>query len=166
MITDEFNFEEHVREWSLKLYKQLGFEVIKLDKKDESADFILKYNNKLYRIEEKVRRKYYPDLCFEIMQDVKTCSLGWVYKCNADYIFYIYWDMNKDVCKYIYKIKWAKCKNYVMNNLINHKYKVGKSIGGWGYTIFLIIPWLLLEKNKIAERAYPFFAKKILPKPT
>jgi len=153
LITDEFEFEKKVRIWSKQFYENKGFEVKEITgSANRKSDLILIFNNNEYRVEEKARRKYYPDLCFELVQCVVDKKWGWIYDINCDWIIYIFWNINNSLPQIIYKIIWKECKKYCLNNLEKYKLKISRK--GYGLTIFATIPWTHLEQNNIAKIIY------------
>ena len=152
LITDEFKFEKQVRSWMLKYYQSFGYKIDEvIGKENRKGDLILKYKGRKIRIEEKARKKYYPDFLFEIVQDVNTKNWGWIYDVAADYIVYIFWKENEP--EKIYKLNWQLCKKYILENLEHYKLKISKK--GFGITIFCTVTWDELITQKIAELIYP-----------
>jgi hypothetical protein len=150
----EFALEEKGRRWSIPFYQSKGYLVQEVTgKANREKDLILERDGRKINVEEKcIRYGEYNDFVFEIVQDVMTKNWGWIYDVLADVIIFIIWDDRHDLPRIVYKVKWLTCKKFVFDNLKD--YPLRKSLKGYGFTIFAVIPWTPLLDKKIAEILY------------
>jgi hypothetical protein len=94
----------------------------------------------IYKIEEKIRTKYWKDLLIEVIQDTVTNSPGWAYETKCDYLHYVF--MDDDKLSLVLRINWKKFKQWYLVDYLSKKYRGNyiTSIKGWGITINLVIP--------------------------
>ena len=141
-------------EFYLPFYEQRNWQIIQ-DNIDsgQKNDWDVKletFVGQFTTIDEKAIRGEYDNFLVEIIQDMKTESLGWFFS-KKDWILYGSWaniDFPRPSSLYLVKSKELKDYIYSLDGFI----KTCISKKGWGVTWNLIIEWdTLLEKN-IAEK--------------
>jgi hypothetical protein len=148
-----FDLEATVRKWTIPWYQARGYTVREVEgKKNREHDLFLERNGRSLRVEEKAEAILRPNFCFELIQDVKTKNMGWIYDLRADLIIYIFWNVEAVKPFIVYKVNWQTCKTFCLDNLADYPLKINNR--GFGLTIFSIIPWRELMHEKIAEIIY------------
>ena len=120
------------------------------DRKFDDWDKVVKFPNITYKIEEKARIGDYNDILVEVLEDLKTGDLGWIYQTKADIIIYVVYQKEGDEKpKRIYKIIVTRIKEY----LIDHARELFQNSNvaplGYGLTLNIFMP---LE---IGKQIYP-----------
>ena len=145
---DLIKFEKEKHEtFFLPFYKKKGWQVLQ-DNVGFNATWDVKlsgnWNGGAYTVDEKARKRSYGDFLVEIMQDLKTGNLGWLYK-PKDYYFYAIWadeDLNGEPIK-LYSVNANKLKEFMAENWENlfsgNKIKISRK--GWGTTLFALVLW-------------------------
>ena len=113
---------------------------------DEKKDITLLIDGKIQLVEHKYR--YFPktiwtDILVEIMQDMKSHNLGWIYKCGADRLYYVICqgEKNNEYVSYYYDIDMRKFKAWLFEWLKAKRYpKYITSLAGYGITLNLAVP--------------------------
>ena len=101
-------------------------------------------------MDEKVRQGEFNDCLVEIIQDMRTGGMGWIFG-EKDYILYGSWENTEDVRpSSLYLIKSKMLKEYVNN--LDGFVKTCISKKGWGNTWCLVLSWEDLMNNKVAEK--------------
>jgi hypothetical protein len=150
----EYEFEAMVRkQWTIPYYKKNGYKG-RIVECCHEYDIVLTKDNEEIKVEEKAERKNSLNMYFETIQDKKTNNLGWVYKCKADIIMYVFWNTEDNDAETVYKIKWPECKHFVLETIDEYEEKPPKEGKGWGETFGKLVPWRTLLKNNIAEIVY------------
>lgn len=102
-------------------------------------DLVLRVNNKEFRVEEKFRSGNYGDVLVEVVQDIVTGNLGWLYHTRCVWLHYFICEGH--VPQVLYRIHWPAFslwfKDYVRD--VKHL-KWVKSTRGWGITINVAVP--------------------------
>ena len=154
MIEKYYKLEEKKhREFFLPYYEERNWIVVQdnIGKGKYSWDVKLEVRVGEYiTVDEKVRTKNYDDFLLEIIQDMKTGNLGWLFG-DKDYVFYASWD---DMDKYepisFYIINMFKLKEYLCN--LDGSLNTFISKKGWGTTWNLKIDWKILLDTQIAQK--------------
>lgn len=108
------------------------------------------FAGRIISVDEKVRQGEFNDCLVEIIQDMKTGKVGWIFG-EKDYILYGSWtDIEDYYPSSLYLIKSGELKNYI-NNLSGF-IKTCISKKGWGNTWNLVLYWDDLIKNNVAEK--------------
>lgn len=152
---DHLSFEKKKhQEFFLPYYKSRGWEIIDdniVSNRTTSWDVRVKNDIGVITIDEKARTGVWNDLLVEVLQDVETGNLGWVYKFK-DYYLYGMWEDEIKPEK-LYWIDANKLKEFVGENFMkfldNNEYNISEK--GWGKTFFITAKWNDLEYLKIAE---------------
>lgn len=101
-------------------------------------------------IDEKVRQSDYNDFLVEIIQDMKTGKLGWLFG-QKDWILYGIWiDLIEIRPKNLYLISVNRLKAYILG--LEGFIKTCISKKGWGDTWNLVLYWDELLKKEIARK--------------
>lgn len=100
-------------------------------------DVLLTYRYKKTSIEEKYRRKEFPDILVELIQDIATNNSGWYYTSNAEYLNYIICDERP---LYFYKINYRMFKDFVIEYIRNNTAGFIIAKEGYGLTLNISIP--------------------------
>ena len=101
-------------------------------------------------VDEKARQGDFGDFLLEIIQDMKTGSLGWYFS-KKDWILYGSWaDIESITPSSLYLIKAKELKDYV--NSLNGFMQTLISKEGWGITWNIKLNWKELIDKKIAEK--------------
>jgi len=130
-------------------YKRDGYEVKRVGKKGH--DCVISKDSLVLKIEEKTRLTYYPDFCVEIIQDMNTWRLGWLFYCDANYVAYAY--ANEEYKQYLgYRIDWPLFKDWYIKNESHDIGGFKISEKGWGKTVVRNIPWTHLVAENIASK--------------
>ena len=133
----QFEFEDAMNKYMDIYYKDIGYSINWNG--DRQKDVTLYYNNMPTLVEHKYRQAEYPDILVEIMQDVESHDLGWLYLCGADDLHYIICLDKKP--RYYYSIPMNKFKIWFFKWLKNKKYpQYRTSLDGWGITLNLAVP--------------------------
>ena len=136
-----------------ELYKQKGFEVIGKapDMKFDDYDKIIKFKDLItYKVEEKARNGNYGDVLIEIMEDLKSGDLGWIYQTKAERLIYcIYSDKADEKPQEVYVFKVEELKNYLFENAKELFNKANISDKGYGLTLNVFLP------KELGKRIYP-----------
>ena len=101
-------------------------------------------------IDEKARKGEFDDLLVEMIQDVKTGSLGWLFG-DKDWILYGSWVVIESVWpSSLYLVKSKELKDYICE--LDGFIETCISKKGWGITWNLVFDWQNLLKKGIAEK--------------
>jgi hypothetical protein len=108
------------------------------------------YVGKYKKVDEKVREGEYGDCLVELMQDIKTKKLGWVFG-NKDWVLYGSWANIENIYpSSLYLISMPRLKGYIfslkgiLKTVISHK--------GWGITWNITLYWDELIEKGVAEK--------------
>jgi len=135
------------------LWPKIGIKIIKTytNKNDQEnkGDYQIIYKCETYNIDIKAEYDMPPNFPIELLQDIRTCDLGWFYKlqeCNGIY----YGCFNKDwSVRYNYGINLPKLRRY---DFMIGRVKWNNDPKRYGYTIFFAAPLDHLVKLNIAEK--------------
>ena len=151
----EFQFERKKHfEFYLPFYEQRNWQIIQ-DNIDsgQKNDWDVKletFVGQFITIDEKARMGEFDDLLVEMIQDVKTESLGWFFS-KKDWILYGSWkDIESVYPSSLYLIKSEELKNYICG--LDGFIKTCISKKGWGTTWNLSLEWDWLLKENIAKK--------------
>jgi len=101
-------------------------------------------------VDEKARTGEFGDCLIEVIQDINTKKLGWLFG-KKDFILYGSWiDIKSIYPSSLYMINSNKLKEYI-NNLDGFR-KICISKKGWGNTWNLILSWGELINKEVAEK--------------
>ena len=152
-FNDNLSFEaKKHQEFFLPFYKKKGWRVMQdnVGRGSLPWDVKLEMDGKIKTIDEKALRKDYGTFIAEILQDVVTGHLGWIYK-QKDLYFYSSW--NGDQLSSFYSVDAKLLNEFLAVNwkkLFNEG-KIRVSERGWGITVFAVIEWQDLIYTKVAE---------------
>jgi len=100
--------------------------------------------------DEKVREGDHRDCLVELIQDIKTGSLGWYFS-KKDWILYGSWANIETIYpSSLYLVKTKELENYVCD--LEGFIKTCISKKGWGITYNLVLNWDELIKKNIVEK--------------
>jgi len=158
LIEKEVAFEKRMNLYMEKLYKFYGFGIIWDG--DRQKDLTLIKDGKKQLIEHKYR--YFPDKVFddilvEIMQDMKTHNLGWIYGCGADRLYYVICqgEINNEYVSYYYDIDMPKFKEWLFGWLkIEKRPQYRTSLIGYGITLNIAVPLDIIPDKIIIKKNY------------
>ena len=154
-INDNFNLERKKHfDFYLPFYQEKNWQVIEdnINSAHKNPwDVKLEvFGGQYVLVDEKVRTIDYGDCLVEMIQDIKTGTLGWYFG-SKDWVLYGSWDNLESVYpKSLYLIKMAELENYI--NGISGRVETRISKKGWGNTWNIVLNWNDLIKNNIAER--------------
>lgn len=155
MTSETFEFERLYQIELDRVYKELGYEIIKRIQTKENRDFdlTLKKNGKELNIEEKGAQYYHPDCIIELIQDIYPLDLGWFYKTKASHIHYFYYqDLRPIVLYQIYMGKMRKeLPGFFKLEGWEKKITPRFSIINYGITLNLCIKWKFLIEARCAH---------------
>ena len=84
-LEDNFRFEKEKQQFFNKIYKSKGWAYKRIyGKENKFYDCVVLVDERWVKVEEKYRRRGWPDLLVEIIQDTETNSPGWLYYTQAD----------------------------------------------------------------------------------
>ena len=138
----------------LPYYQEQNWQVIKDNingKCKISWDVKLEVFADKYRlVDEKVREGDFRDCLVELIQDIKTGSLGWYFS-KKDWILYGSWANIETIYpSSLYLVKTKELENYVCD--LEGFIKTCISKKGWGITYNLVLNWDELIKKNIVEK--------------
>ena len=154
-INNYFDFERKKHfEFFLPYYKEKNF-IVDKDNIDGNCaidwDVRLEiFANKFILIDEKARQGDFNDCLVEIIQDMKTGKLGWLFG-KKDWILYGSWaDKETAYPSSLYLIKSKELKQYINDKDGFTKTCISKK--GWGITWNIVFFWNDLVNKKIAKK--------------
>lgn len=118
----EKNFQwekEKHDQFFLPWYKENGIEVVKdnVGRGYAEYDTMIRKDERIWRVDEKAIRGFYENIYVEILQDIKTGSLGWIYTKQIDILFWTFWNHETDDRpRRAYWIEKPKVLEYVATN--------------------------------------------------
>ena len=127
---------------------------------DEKKDITLLIDGKIQLVEHKYRRcpgRIWDDILVEIMQDMKTHNLGWIYGCGADRLYYVICqgEINNENVSYYYDIDMPKFKEWLFGWLKTEKRPQHiKSLNGYGITDNIAVPLDIIPEKIIIKKNY------------
>jgi hypothetical protein len=98
------------------------------------------------KVEEKAHHGQFPAMLIEIVQDMVTGSPGWFLTCEADVLL----DLGQDDRGHT--LRWVDMEKLRASTWIDAVVRYGYNTGGWGLTLYALVPWAYLEKEGIARR--------------
>lgn len=162
-----FDKERIVSNYLNEIYKKEDC-IIKVEKnsyrKWDKILFSISDNLKIH-IEEKSEERETENFPYELLQDIYNFSymknmkksLGWICHCEADLLFYVFYNYNDNKVKKCYTMDWFKTKEYINNSIKKNQYKYDIKITNknYGVTLIILIPWKeLIENNVVKEGIY------------
>ena len=144
LIEKDVEFEERMNVYMEKLYRLCGYGIIWNGDKQKDVTLIVDGEKQL--VEHKYRRcpkTIWDDILVEIMQDMVSHNLGWIYVCGADSLHYVICpgEKNNEYISYYYDIDMRKFKAWLGEWLkINRYPKYITSLEGYGVTLNLAVP--------------------------
>jgi hypothetical protein len=134
-------------------YEYLGYEIIQEApaRVFDDWDRILKVKGELVKVEEKARRGEYDDVLVELIEDLKTGDLGWIYQTKADKLIYSFFDNKGKNPNKIYMFDMETIKNYLFNNIKELIHNSNISPKGYGLTLNVFLPLKLGKLIYIAK---------------
>ena len=111
-------------------------------------------DNKEKTIDEKALRNDYGNFIVEIIQDLNTGHLGWIYKPKNLYFYGSWRNPIDEEPSSLYSVDAELLKQFLAVNwkVLFNGGKVKISEKGWGTTLFAIINWQDLLYTNIAEK--------------
>tara|TARA_Y100000310_G_scaffold111315_1_gene109694 strand:+ start:139 stop:642 length:504 start_codon:yes stop_codon:yes gene_type:complete len=161
LTEQETAFEKRMDVYMLRLYVFYEYGIIlNGDKKDEKKDITLLIDGKIQLVEHKYR--YFPktiwtDILVEIMQDMKSHNLGWLYKCGADRLYYVICqgEKNNEYVSYYYDIDMREFKAWFFRWIKTEKSRRHVvSLGGYGITLNIAPPISVIPEDIIKKIDY------------
>lgn len=120
--------------WFDAFYAMYGYDAKRVNKKGHDT---LVYNaGSVFKFEEKMRLRYWPDLLIEDYQDMETNSKGWARYCDADYLLYGW--ANEFIPVKLYNLKWPIFRIWFFDNIKIFEEQI--STKGWGRTLNRVVP--------------------------
>jgi len=154
-INDNFNLERKKHfDFYLPFYQEKNWQVIEdnINSTHKNPwDVKLEIFGEQYvLVDEKVIRKEWNDFLVEMIQDIKTGTLGWYFG-SKDWVLYGSWENIEEVYpKSLYLIKMTELEKHI--NGMNGFVKTCISKKGWGNTWNILLNWNDLIKNNIVEK--------------
>lgn len=153
-VNQNFNWERKKHEFFLSLYAEKNWIVHKDNITAElKSDWDVKlevFASKYKLADEKARQGDHNDCLIEIVQDMKTGKMGWLFG-EKDWIFYGSWiDLESFYPSSLYLIEAEKLKEYI--NSLEGFIKTCISKKGWGNTWNLVLNWQDLIEKRIVEK--------------
>ena len=109
------------------------------------------FANKRVWVDEKARKGNYGNFLVEIIQNMKSGSLGWLYDLKFGWILYGSWnDIESAYPSSLYRIRISLLKNYILN-LRGFK-QTYIALNGCGITWNIKLNWQELISNRIADK--------------
>ena len=144
--------QKHI-DFFLPFYKEKGWRVMQDNVGRDSApwDVKLEIDGQIKTVDEKALRKEYGTFIAEILQDIVTGHLGWIYKPKD---LYLYSSWSNDKLSSLYQVNAPLLNEFLGVNwkkLFNEG-KIKVSERGWGITVFAVIEWQDLLYTKVAEK--------------
>ena len=158
LIEKETAFEKRMNVYMERLYNLCGYGIIWNG--DRQKDVTLIIDGKKQLVEHKYR--YFPktiwtDILVEIMQDMASHNLGWLYVCGADSLHYVICqgEENNEYVSYYYDIDMRKFKAWLFEWLKTERYpKYRTSLKGYGITLNLAVPLDKIPEDVIKRYNY------------
>ena len=144
LIGKDVEFEERMNVYMERLYRLCGYGIIWNGDKQKDVTLIVDGEKQL--VEHKYRRcpkTIWDDILVEIMQDMVSHNLGWIYVCGADSLHYVICqgEENNEHVSYYYDIDMRKFKAWLFEWLKTKRYpKYITSLAGYGITLNLAVP--------------------------
>ena len=140
-VPENTEWEKEIQQKLNKIYVE-KLEIDILNRKGERGYDVVVRNRKTlrrYTIEEKIIRHVWDNLSVELIQDIKTNNLGWIYTCKADIL---HWVMcNNGEPKVIYRVLFLPFKEWYLENCKNYNPNTFRiEPEGWGLTLHQLIP--------------------------
>ena len=138
---ENVEFEKKIQAELDYIYKNIFGDCIISRLGTSKYDLIITDNmtNKQYTIQEKIIRNSYSRLSVEIIQDIVTGNLGWIYKCQSDFLHWVMCD-NQSPHK-IYRVKLADFRSWYFQNCWRYSPDTFRlETDGWGKTLHQLIP--------------------------
>ena len=141
-------------EFFLPYYKEKNWQVFQDNiNSGQKNDWDVKlefFVGQLVLVDEKARKGDFDDFLLEIIQDMKTGSLGWYFS-KKDWVLYGSWfDIESINPSSLYLIKCKELQEYVNN--LDGFIETCISKKGWGITWSIRLNWKELIDKKIAEK--------------
>ena len=158
LIDKDVEFEERMNVYMERLYRLCGYGIIWNG--DQKKDVTLIIDGKKQLVEHKYRRftkRIWNDILVEIMQDMVSHNLGWIYICGADCLHYVVCqgEENNEYVSYYYDIDMSKFKAWFFNWLKIEQYpKYRTSLAGYGVTLNIAVPLDVIPKDIIKRYDY------------
>ena len=136
--TDNFNFERKKHfDFFIPYYAEKNWNVLKdninSNQKNDWDVQLEVFANQYVMVDEKALRREYGDFLVEIIQDMKTGNLGWLFG-KKDWILYGSWDNPGTIHPTsLYLVKEKELKEYIYS--LNGFIKTCISKRGWGTTL-------------------------------
>lgn len=146
-----FEWEKEAQKYFNTWYENKGWTYTRIEgKENESGDVRVSKNGKEFLIEEKSERIVTNNMCVELIQDVDSVNLGWMFKTKADYINYIQCD-GEDITKvkHHHMIHMEKLTTHLFHD--GNSVRINETDKGFGRTINCLIPWSILTMMGIAK---------------
>ena len=154
-VKNNFSFERKKHfEFFLPFYQEKNWQVIQdnIDSNQKNDwDVKLEYFAGQYAlIDEKALRNDHNDFLLEIIQDMRTGSMGWFFS-KKDWILYGSWaDIESIYPSSLYLVKSKELKDYIYS--LEGFIETCISKKGWGITWNLKLNWQDLIRRNIAEK--------------
>ena len=138
-------------------YQKQGIEVLedKIGRGKYDWDVKLKLSDgRIITVDEKVRTREWGDFLVEIIQDLKTGNIGWLYK-KKDFYFYASWDNEDNIePSSFYIIDAHRLVDFIVDNWDKlQKQKISKK--GYGVTLNVVVLWEDLKHLGISRLSIP-----------
>jgi len=156
IIKKYFDFEKKKHyDFFLPYYRQKNWIVhkdnINGNRKIEWDVELEPFVGKFVQVDEKARVGDYGDFLVEIIQNMKSGSLGWLYGLKIGWILYGSWrNINDFNPSSLYKVRIGMLKSYILK--LKGIRKTCIAPDGWGITWNVILSWDELILNRVAEK--------------
>lgn len=139
---DKNNQQKEIQPKLNEIYISWGFDVISRKEEQSSYDLIIRNRKSLkeYTVEEKIvfpTLEPYSCICIELIQDIPSHNMGWIFKCEADYLFYTM--CIGGLVSKIYVANFNNLKEWYFKNCKKYN-KFNITPEGYGITLNHLIP--------------------------
>lgn len=139
-VSESFGHERMMQPMADAFYTGRGH-VVETRKGTQEFDLVLlTKGNRRELIEEKFRGAVWDDVLVEIVQDLASGDLGWLYHCQSDYLHY-FMCPNWQYIEAMYRIKWQPFRKWLIEEYMpNRRLKFVISRQGYGLTLNISVP--------------------------
>jgi len=143
-VNENFAFERSCQPFADAFYISRGYKIDRVQgKQNKLGDVYLSKNGSVFLIEEKFLRQELNFMFVEIVQDVKTNNIGWLWYTGSEYIFYCMPETQ-------YFCHTERLRNFIRE--FGDFYKTLISRKGWGQTENKAVDWGTVIHKKIAKK--------------
>lgn len=156
MTLNTFDLERRMQPVMDAEYTKRGYTICR-DGACKKYDVILTKGDRAITVEEKFLQVYkpYDQMLVEIIQDMKSGGLGWMYYCEADFLIWVYGENEEPygILEY-WIIRWNRLKEYLLKSFDTNGWR-SLSIVPENYGITVNAPVRFCDIGDFAERVTP-----------